>query len=132
MKPIIDYGLAYKYLDWSTVHTVVDEPKSLEVIPLKTGIIVSHGLCKSKEALLQSWNIPAVSTFQEVLAASSKDVIADMESLGIDMSTEDENLTLPYAIGGWANGVSPIELASVHMLQSLIMVFILNRILLIM
>lgn len=26
MKPILDYGLAYKYLDWSTVHTVVDEP----------------------------------------------------------------------------------------------------------
>ena len=68
-----------------------------------------------KEALLQSWNIPAVSTFEEVLeAASSKEVIADMESLGIDMSTEDENLTLPYAIGGWANGVSPIELASAY------------------
>lgn len=115
MKPIIDYGLAYKYLDWSTVHTVVDEQKSFGSYTPKNWDNSFHGSMPIKEALLQSWNIPAVSTFEEVLeAASSKEVIADMESLGIDMSTEDENLTLPYAIGGWANGVSPIELASAY------------------
>lgn len=115
MKPIIDYGLAYKYLDWSTVHTVVDEPKSFGSYTPKNWDNNFHGSMQIKEALLQSWNIPAVSTFQEVLeAASSKDVIADMESLGIDMSTEDKTLTLPYAIGGWANGVSPIELAGAY------------------
>ena len=115
MKPIIDYGLAYKYLDWSTVHTVVDEQKSFGSYTPKNWDNSFHGSMPIKEALLQSWNIPAVSTFEEVLeAASSKEVIADMESLGIDMSTEDENLTLPYAIGGWANGVSPIELAGAY------------------
>lgn len=115
MKPILDYGLAYKYLDWSTVHTVVDEPTTFGDYTPKNWDGSFHGSMPIKEALVQSWNIPAVSTFQEVLeASSSKEVIADMESLGIDMSTEDKELSLPYAIGGWANGVSPIELAGAY------------------
>ena len=116
MKPILDYGLAYKYLDWSTVHTVVDEPTTFpnNYTP-KNWDNSYHGSMPIKEALVKSWNIPAIQTFQEVLeAASSKKVIADMESLGIDMSTENEELSLPYAIGGWANGTSPIELAGAY------------------
>lgn len=116
MKPIIDYGLAYKYLDWSTVHTVVDEPKTFnDGYAPKNWDNKFHGSMPIKEALVNSWNIPALTTFEEVLkAASSKEVTADMESLGIDMSSEDSTLTLPYAIGGWAHGVTPIELAGAY------------------
>ena len=114
MKPILDYGLAYKYLDWSTVHTVVDEPTTFpNNYNPKNWDNSFHGSMPIKEALVKSWNIPAVSTFQEVLEEASKeDVVGDMESLGIDMSTED--LQLSYAIGGWANGVTPIELAGAY------------------
>lgn len=116
MKPILDYGLAYKYLDWSTVHTVVDEPTTFpNNYSPKNWDGNFHGSMPIKDALLNSWNIPAISTFQEVLETSSSDeVTADMESLGIDMSGEDKSLSLPYAIGGWANGVSPIELAGAY------------------
>lgn len=39
MKPLLDYGLAYKYLNWSTVNTVKDEPLTLGGKTIKTGMV---------------------------------------------------------------------------------------------
>lgn len=116
MKPILDYGLAYKYLDWTTVNTVVDEPTTFEgnYTP-KNWDGKFHGTMNISDALVNSWNIPAVSTFEKVREEAGSDAIRDdMESLGIDMSEESKFLGLAYAIGGWDYGVSPIELASAY------------------
>lgn len=116
MKPILDYGLAYKYLDWTTVNTVVDEPTTFEgnYTP-KNWDGKFHGTMNISDALVNSWNIPAVSTFEKVREEAGSDAIRDdMESLGIDMSEESKSLGLAYAIGGWDYGVSPIELASAY------------------
>lgn len=37
-----------------------------------------------------------------------------MESVGIDMSDQDKELSDTYAIGGWKTGVSPVELAGAY------------------
>lgn len=121
MKPILDYGLAYKYLDWCTGHTVEDKETTFNSHGSNSWTPKNwdgsfHGSMTISEALVNSWNIPAISTFEQVLGSASEDaVIEDMKSLGIDMSYEEENgIQLPYAIGGWAKGVSPVELAGAY------------------
>lgn len=121
MKPILDYGLAYKYLDWCTGHTVEDKETTFNSHGSNSWTPKNwdgsfHGSMTISEALVNSWNIPAISTFEQVLDSAGEDaVIEDMKSLGIDMSYEEENsIQLPYAIGGWAKGVSPVELAGAY------------------
>lgn len=121
MKPILDYGLAYKYLDWCTGHTVEDKETTFNSHGSNSWTPKNrdgsfHGSMTISEALVNSWNIPAISTFEQVLDSGGEDaVIEDMKSLGIDMSYEEENgIQLPYAIGGWAKGVSPVELAGAY------------------
>lgn len=121
MKPILDYGLAYKYLDWCTGHTVEDKETTFNSHGSNSWTPKNwdgsfHGSMTISEALVNSRNIPAISTFEQVLDSASEDaVIEDMKSLGIDMSYEEENgIQLPYAIGGWAKGVSPVELAGAY------------------
>lgn len=121
MKPILDYGLAYKYLDWCTGHTVEDKETTFNSHGSNSWTPKNwdgsfHGSMTISEALVNSWNIPAISTFEQVLDSASEDaIIEDMKSLGIDMSYEEENgIQLPYAIGGWAKGVSPVELAGAY------------------
>ena len=121
MKPILDYGLAYKYLDWCTGHTVEDKETTFNSHGSNSWTPKNwdgsfHGSMTISEALVNSWNIPAISTFEQVLDSGGEDaVIEDMKSLGIDMSYEEENgIQLPYAIGGWAKGISPVELAGAY------------------
>ena len=121
MKPILDYGLAYKYLDWCTGHTVEDKETTFNSHGSNSWTPKNwdgsfHGSMTISEALVNSWNIPAISTFEQVLDSAGEDaVIEDMKSLGIDMSYEEENsIQLPYVIGGWAKGVSPVELAGAY------------------
>ena len=121
MKPILDYGLAYKNLDWCTGHTVEDKETTFNSHGSNSWTPKNwdgsfHGSMTISEALVNSWNIPAISTFEQVLDSAGEDaVIEDMKSLGIDMSYEEENgIQLPYAIGGWAKGVSPVELADAY------------------
>lgn len=120
MKPLLDYGLAYKYLDWCTGHSIEDKETTFsyngQTYTPKNWDNSFHGLVTITEALEQSWNIPAVATFEQVLNKAGADaVIDDMESVGIDMTYEKENgISLAYAIGGWSEGVSPVELAGAY------------------
>lgn len=121
MKPILDYGLAYKYLNWCTGHTVEDKETTFNSHGSSSWTPKNwdgsfHGSMTISDALVNSWNIPAISTFEQVLDSAGEDaVIEDMKSLGIDMSYEEKNgIQLPYAIGGWAQGVSPVELAGAY------------------
>lgn len=112
IKPILDYGMAYKYLDWCTGHTVKDEPIEAGI---KNWDNQFHGSMTISKALENSWNIPAYTTFQEVKkVAGAKKITKDLESLGIDMSKQDPDLPDSYAIGGWSTGVSPVEMASAY------------------
>lgn len=117
VKPFLDYGLAFEYLDWSTGHTVDDSPwASNEKYTPKNWDGNSHGKMLLSSALENSWNVPAVRTFNEVLKAddvSDDTITTAMESLGIDMSAEKE-IQSSLAIGGWAKGISPYEMANVY------------------
>ena len=66
-----------------------------------------------ENALENSWNIPAIKTFDEVEQKIGSDKIKEaMESIGISM--EKENIGLASAIGGWSYGISPLEMAGAY------------------
>lgn len=112
-KPIIDYGMAFEYLDWQTDHIVEDKPFSKGNWNPKNHDNSLHGSMSIAEALKQSWNLPAIWTLNDVVNSVGWDpVFKTLEKYGVDMSKEKENLTL--AIGGWTYGVSPVEASNAY------------------
>lgn len=112
-KPIIDYGMAFEYLDWQTDHIVEDKPFSKGNWNPKNHDNSLHGSMSIAEALKQSWNLPAIWTLNDVVnSVGWEPVFKTLEKYGVDMSKEKENLTL--AIGGWAYGVSPVEASNAY------------------
>ncbi|WP_249030237.1 transglycosylase domain-containing protein [Tannockella kyphosi] len=116
LKPIIDYGAAYEFLDWSTAHTVEDleydknnyNPSNWDGTSGGT-----HGQMTISDALYSSWNTCAVWTFDSVVSQIGSSGYYDyLEGFQIDMTGEEVNIA--YAIGGWNNGLSPIELTSMY------------------
>ena len=85
VKPFLDYGLAFENLDWSTGHSINDDDYYNG--KFKNWDRQFHGLVTVENALENSWNIPAIKTFDEVEQKIGNDKIKEaMESLGIDMS----------------------------------------------
>ena len=115
VKPFLDYGLAFENFDWCTGQTIVDEPYSKGNFKPKNWDGNFHGTVSVTSALENSWNIPAIKTYEEVTKKIGKSgVVSAMESLGIDMSKQKDPANLSYAIGGWTTGISPLEMASAY------------------
>lgn len=111
VKPFLDYGLAFENLDWSTGHSINDDDYYNG--KFKNRDRQFHGLVTVENALENSWNIPAIKTFDEVQQKIGSDKIQEaMESIGISM--EKENIGLASAIGGWSYGISPLEMAGAY------------------
>ena len=111
VKPFLDYGLAFENLDWSTGHSINDDDYYNG--KFKNWDRQFHGLVTVENALENSWNIPAIKTFDEVQQKIGSDKIQEaMESIGISMNKE--NIGLASAIGGWSYGISPLEMAGAY------------------
>ena len=111
VKPFLDYGLAFEYLDWCTGHSIMDDDAYGG--KFKNWDRQFHGMVTVSNALENSWNIPAIKTFDEVeQKVGNKKIKTAMESIGINM--DGESIGLASAIGGWTNGISPLEMASAY------------------
>jgi penicillin-binding protein 1A len=105
IKPIIDYGPAIEYLQWSTYHQIVDEAHTYsDGTPIKNYDNKYKGQMSIREALADSRNIPALKTLQEVGLTKARDFAAN---LGIPVGNQ---IFESHSIGGF-NGVSPMQLA---------------------
>ncbi|WP_203583282.1 penicillin-binding protein 1A [Planococcus soli] len=96
IKPLLDYGPAIEYLDWSTGQTVVDEPYSYEDNDQEIRNVDGQflGTMTIREALYRSRNIPAVKTLQEV---GTEDAGEFMSNVGLDMENIYESTALGSA-----------------------------------
>lgn len=111
MKPLSTYGPAIEYLNYSTYQRIVDEPYEY-----KTGGSLYNydrkylGPISMRKAIIDSRNVPAAKTLQEVGYADSTSFL---KNLGIDPSTWNNNAGLveSNAIGG---EVTPIELSAAY------------------
>ncbi|KAA0958178.1 PBP1A family penicillin-binding protein [Planococcus kocurii] len=95
IKPVLDYGPAIEYLDWSTGQTIVDEPSSYEdgqEIRNVDGQFL--GTMTIREALYRSRNIPAIKTLQEV---GTEDAGKFMKNVGLEMDNIFESSALGSA-----------------------------------
>ncbi|WP_246096948.1 transglycosylase domain-containing protein, partial [Psychrobacillus soli] len=109
IKPLIDYGPAVEFLNWSTGQTIVDA----EMTYTGTKQVVRNfdgkykGAMTMREALYNSRNVPAVKTLQEVGTKNAKEFI---NRFGIDIGEVHES----SAIGGTSKSMSPIQMAGAY------------------
>ena len=108
IKPILDYGPAIEYLDWSTGQTVDDTRRTYkgsdQVIRNANGRYL--GKMTMRKALYLSQNEPAISTFEEVGAEKAADFA---KKVGIDVESPNPS----SALGGGV-GASPLQMASAY------------------
>lgn len=106
-KPFMAYGPAIEHLKWPTNHIIRDEEIVLNGKVFRNWDNRFHGNVTMRTALQWSYNIPAIKTMQEVGPEKAKKFAAN---LGIEL----ENVYPAYAIGGFSEGVSPLELAGAY------------------
>ena len=111
IKPLIDYGPAIEYLDYSTGKLVVDEEWSYpsEGVPLSNYDNEFKGDMTIREALVDSRNIPAAKTLLDVGFDNASSFLS---KLGIEISNNgSKELLESNAIGG---EVSSVDLAAAY------------------
>ncbi|MBY7141627.1 PBP1A family penicillin-binding protein [Virgibacillus sp. NKC19-3] len=109
IKPLLDYGPAIENLQWSTGHQIVDAPHSYsDGTEIRNYTRSYSGSVSMREALVQSLNIPAVKTLQEV---GLDDAQAFAEGLGL---TFEDDIEESYALGGFREGVSSLDMAAAY------------------
>ena len=126
-KPIFDYGPAIEYNNFSTYTLLVDEPWTYTNGPsVNNWDGRYHGLNTIKYHLMQSRNVPALKTFQMVGPKNSQkfayslglDVALNSSSENYKIINEDTGLdnaiNEAYAIGGVAEGFTPLEMATAY------------------
>ena len=109
-KPIVDYGPAIQYNNWSTGQYLKDEPYSYTSgAGLHNWDNQYMGDMTLREALAESRNIPALKTFQ---STTTEQKVKFAKSLGIDPTANDGNLYESASIGAFQKGVSPLKMAA--------------------
>ncbi|MFJ7847619.1 PBP1A family penicillin-binding protein [Peribacillus sp. NPDC097224] len=110
IKPILDYGPAVEYLNWSTYQPIKDEEYTyFDGTPLKNASGTHYGTVPIREALARSLNIPALKAFQEVGKERARDFAID---LGVPFD-KDKEINESASIGGGTD-VSTLELAGAY------------------
>lgn len=110
IKPIVDYGPAVEYLNWSTYQQIVDEPYTYsDGTAIKNAGGSHRGAVTIREALARSLNIPALKTLQKVGLEDAKKFTND---LGINF-TNDNTIVESSAIGAGVE-ISTLELAGAY------------------
>ncbi|KRN03735.1 transglycosylase domain-containing protein [Holzapfeliella floricola] len=105
IKPLLDYAPAIEYLNWST-SKYLDDSKYIYPgtnVQLYDWDMQYMGLISMKTALVQSRNVPAVKTLQEVGISKASDFV---KAMGIDI---DKNSGLSVGIGA---DISSLQLAA--------------------
>ncbi|QTM99624.1 PBP1A family penicillin-binding protein [Sediminibacillus dalangtanensis] len=111
-KPIIDYGPAIEYEQWSTYHQINDDGRyhiagTDSYIDNWNG--QHNGWMSARSALAQSLNVPAVKTFEEIGAERAQEFA---EGLGIRFN--EGSIALTDAIGGSSTGVTTLQMAGAY------------------
>ncbi|AXH98894.1 PBP1A family penicillin-binding protein [Sporosarcina sp. PTS2304] len=109
IKPILAYGPAIEYLDWSTGQKVVDEPYKYKGMDKSINNADGRflGTLTMRQALYYSRNVPAVKTFEKV---GGKDAKAFASKLGLSY----DEISAGNALGGGKAQFSTVEMAGAY------------------
>ena len=112
IKPILDYGPAFEYLNWSTATPLFDEETKYS-----SGSVMYNwdnknmGLLTAKKALSESRNTTALQAFR---ATTNDQKWNFSTSLGITPGNENGYIYESSAIGAFDPGVNPVQLAGAY------------------
>ena len=117
-KPIWAYAPAFELLDWGTGSMINDDLFGYDG-SAPGSIIVRNwdqryrGRVSVRNAMEQSWNVPAIKAYQAVVdQIGITGMDAFVETFGIPAPPNGSNQR--YAIGGHAEGVSVLEMAGAY------------------
>ncbi|WP_334328687.1 transglycosylase domain-containing protein [Companilactobacillus sp. HBUAS59699] len=104
IKPILDYGPAIEYLNWSTYHQVEDTAYTYAGtdIELKDWDEQYEGQMSIRKALVNSRNIPAIRTLSDVGLTKAKGFA---NKLGMNISESNTKAPLSTGIGAEASSL---------------------------
>lgn len=110
IKPLVDYGPAFEYLDFSTGTLVVDEPYTYSSGSNLTNVDHEYkGEMTIREALASSRNVPALKTLQ---AVGTDNAYAFLQKMDINiLNNNRKELLESNAIGG---EITPIQLSAAY------------------
>lgn len=108
IKPLMVYGPALEK-GYRPDALLYDGPLDLDGYAPKDWDGQTRGWVTMEEAIQQSWNIPAVWLFEQIGIDTGK---AFVQKAGIPLTAKDAHLSL--ALGGFAEGVSPLEIAQAY------------------
>ncbi|UOF89766.1 PBP1A family penicillin-binding protein [Fodinisporobacter ferrooxydans] len=115
IKPLVDYGPAIDLGLLSPNDMLVDKPMTFgngyRPHDWDNWTVHKPGMVTVREALRESWNVPAVWTMDHILGGPEKG-IAFAKRLGLTFDPSDDNLSV--AIGGMKYGVSPLQMAQAY------------------
>ena len=105
LKPILVYAPALEYNKITPISTILDEKCNFDGYSPKNYNDVYHGYVTAKEALANSYNVPAVKIL-DVVGINKAKYIAN--NMGINFDKNDNGYAL--ALGAMSNGVKPINM----------------------
>ncbi|MCM3713546.1 PBP1A family penicillin-binding protein [Alkalihalobacillus oceani] len=112
IKPILDYGPAIEYLQWSTGHVLVDEPHEYSVgVPIRNFDRSYDGALSMRRALARSRNVPAIKALQEVGVDRAEEFA---KGLGVPIEYDDGEMPEAFGLGGFRDGISTLHLAGAY------------------
>jgi penicillin-binding protein 2A len=115
IKPLVDYGPAIDLGLLGLNDPLEDRPMTFGngYRPMDWDRWSQHrpGTVDVREALRESWNVPAVWTMDHILGGPEKG-IAFAKRAGLPFDDSDYNLSV--AIGGMKTGVSPLQMAQAY------------------
>lgn len=117
IKPLLDYAPAIEKFKWSSGKLVNDSAANFN--DSKTRIVNYDnrykGVMTLTSAIADSRNVPAVLTYREVNRdqSTTQNYSADfIKKLGVNLDINE--MVEPYAIGGFKNGVTTLQMASAY------------------
>ncbi len=118
MKPISIYAPAIEENLISPGSVIDDAPTVFSLSGSGQGYTPENfgrsfaGLITAREALVRSYNVPAVQVYTNVLGTDK--AAAYTENFGITTMTQGDKVNPSAAIGGWEHGVKPVEMAGAY------------------
>lgn len=111
LKPFLAYGPAIENMQWATNHAIQDESSySIDGGTFRNYDGNGHGTVTAYDALRQSFNIPALKTWQQVNSQAGDNAAKKFASkVGLDYQSD---IGPSDVLGGGASEFSPTQLAS--------------------
>ncbi|MBM7542544.1 transglycosylase domain-containing protein [Amphibacillus cookii] len=110
IKPILDYGPAIEYLNWSTHQQINnDAPYETQGGDIRNWNNEYQGYVSARYAMQQSLNVPAVKTLEEVGIAQATEFAE-----GIGLPIPEDGLNIRDGIGGSTLSMSSLDMAGAY------------------